>query len=337
MSLSRASLLGTAVLCGTACQTKAELASGSGQPRLVSSDANYDFGNVRQGDPLAHSFTLHNTGLAALQIGGVDPSYSCVASQPPQRIGPGESADLEVKCDTEERQNRLVEKLKVHSNDPLTPTFVVTVEARIEPRLAFESRTLELNVGFGKEDSRDVRLMGSLAFAAHLAVDAIEPAGPDVKVIAADEDKPAGLRLRCASLHVGSTAGQVRVTTGLDKPSHLTLLYTCRVIGNLNVNPTNPYVDLRAPGPGGVVVHVSSSRADFRLDQVRAVEGPFEASFARDSGGQGYSVFVRAGGSQVPEEVRGAIGKLRLLSNDPAEPEKDVPLIALGPLRGGDP
>jgi hypothetical protein len=205
----------------------------------------------------------------------------------------------------------------------MDPALVLSVTARIEPRLAFGSRTVEIRAAFGKEDSHEVRLIGNLAFAATLAVDAVEPAGIKVKVISADKERPQGLRLTCAGLHVGHILGQVRVTTGLEKPSHLTLLYTCQVIGNVSVEPTNPYVDL------------SSSRADFRLDQVQAVDGPFEASSARDSGGNGYWVRISIRGSP-PSDDRGAIGTLRLLSNDPAEPQKDVPLIALGPLNQGD-
>jgi hypothetical protein len=267
----------------------------------------------------------------------VDPSRSCAANHPPQRIAPGENATLEVVCDTEKRTNRLVEKLTVHSNDPQAPALVLAVAARIEPWLAFESRTVEVNAPFGRDDSQDVRLTGNLAFTAHLAVDAVQPPGPDVKIIPADEQKPEGLRITCSSLRVARVAGQVRVTTGMEKPSHLTVLYTCQVIGNLSVEPTNPYIDLRAPGPGEVVVHVTSSRSDFRLEQARAVDGRFESTFEREPNGHGYSVRVRVSGGEVPAEVRGTTGTLRLVSNDPAEPQKDVPLMALGPLARNDP
>jgi hypothetical protein len=163
-------------------------------------------------------------------------------------------------------------------------------------------------------------------------VDAVEPPGPDVKIIPANDENPEGLRITCAGLRVARVAGQVRVSTGLEKPSHLTVLYTCQVIGNLSVEPTNPYIDLRASGPAEVVVHVSSSRPDFRLEQARVIDGRFESTFERDPNGHGYSVRVRVDGRQVPDEVRGATGTLRLVSNDPAESQKDVPLMALGPL-----
>jgi hypothetical protein len=102
------------------------------------------------------------------------------------------------------------------------------------------------------------------------------------------------------------------------------------VIGNLTVDPTNPYVDSYAPGGARVVVNVSSKRDDFRLDDARVVEGPFESTFDRDEAAHVYAVQVRLVPSQVPPGQRGSVGKLRLISNDPAEPQKDVPLFALG-------
>jgi hypothetical protein len=323
------------MFCAVTCKTKGETASVPGSaevPRLVCVSAEHDFGTVRESDRPAYAFSLRNAGLAPLQINKVDPSHSCAANHPPQRIAPGEDATLEVACDTEGRGSRLVEKLTVHSNDPQAPALVLAVTARIEPWLAFESRTVEAKAPFGRDDSQDVRLTGSLAFTAHLAVDAVEPPGPDVKIIPADDQKPEGLRIMCTSLRVARVAGQVRVTTGLEKPSHLTVLYTCEVIGNLTLEPTNPFIDLRAAGLAEVAVHVSSSRPDFRLEQARAVDRPFESTFERDPNGHGYSVRVRVRGDQVPEGVRGATGTLRLVSNDPAEPQKDVPLMALGPL-----
>ena len=39
---------------------------------------------------------------------------------------------------------------------------------------------------------------------------------------------------------------------------------------------------------------------------------------------------VKVRPDRVPKEQRGLLGTLRLEDNDPAEPQKDVPLFALG-------
>jgi len=201
---------------------------------------------------------------------------------------------------------------------------------RLEPLLGFTSRTVELKPVFGEKASDEVRLIGRLATTAHLKVESIQPPGPEVVVLPAEAEKPQGVRVTLSGTRVGTVAGQVSIATGVENPKTLTLLYSSHVVGNLTVDPTNPFIDLRAPGPIGVVVHVTSRRGDFGLTDARIVEGPFEASFARDVAGEGYAVTIHVRLDQIPEEQRGLVGKLRLVSNDPAEPQKDVPIFALG-------
>jgi hypothetical protein len=203
-------------------------------------------------------------------------------------------------------------------------------EAGVEPLLALSSRTVDLNAAFGETASQDVRLVGQLASAARLRVESVEPAGPEVEVLPARTDQPEGLRLTMTGARVARVAGEVRVATGLEEPKTLTLLYSTRVLGNLTVEPTNPFIDLRAPGPVGVEVRVTSRRFDFRLDDARVVKGPFAATLAHDEAGHVYVVKVGMSPDRAPDDQRGLVGTLRLFSNDPAEPQKDVPLFALG-------
>jgi hypothetical protein len=207
-----------------------------------------------------------------------------------------------------------------------------------EPLLAFSSRTVDLTMAFGETASQEVRLVGKLAGAASLRVVTVNPPGPDVAILSAEADKPAGVRVSDVGRRVGYEAGQVTFATGVDDPKELTLLYSRKVPGNLTVDPTNPYLDLRAPEPG-VVVRVTSSRKDFQLTRAEILDGPFSARVERAPSG-GYAVHVtpaksagREGqGEPGPDSQRGFLGKLRLVSNDPAEPNKDLPLFALGPL-----
>jgi hypothetical protein len=200
----------------------------------------------------------------------------------------------------------------------------------VEPLLAFTSRTVNLKVPFGETASEEVWLVGRQAAAARLEIDSVEPAGPEVDVVPARSGGPQGLRLTMTGTHVGTVAGQIVVETGLEKPRTLTLLYSSQVLGSLSVDPTNPFIDLRASGPVGATIRVTSDRKNFRLDSARIVEGPFEAKFGRDEVGHGYLVSVGVVKDRHLEEQRGLLGTLRLMSNDPAEPQKDVPVFALG-------
>ena len=329
-SVAVSALIGALFFSG-GCNTKSRR-DASARPHVTCDDAAHDFGDVVQGERLTHGFRLRNAGSAPLRIDGVAPSYGCAAVKPPEWIRPHEGADLDVACETDGRQDRFADKLVVHSNDPVVPELTLEVAARVEPLLALASRTADLRTTFGETTSQDVELTGRLAMAARLAIGSVDPPGPEVEIVAGDRGKPERVRLTLAGTRVGRHAGQVSVTTGLEKPRALTLLYSSEVLGNLAVDPTNPYIDLRAPQPAGVVVHVSSRRGDFRLDDARVIEGPFETTVARDQTTHGYSVGVRIDASRIPEGERGLLGKLRLTSNDPAEPRKDVPLFAFGAL-----
>lgn len=195
------------------------------------------------------------------------------------------------------------------------------------PALAFASRTVELSTDFGTESSEDVRLTGTRSNEVELAirsVECVDPLHPEVRVL------PRGLRLTVRGERVGRGAGQVVVATGLKDPETLTVLFSWNVRGNVTVEPTNPFIDRRAPPASETVVHVTSRRPDFRLSGAVVTGGPFTAAIEGEGGPTAYAVRVRVDEVHAPAGERGLVGRLRLESNDPAEPLKEIPLFALG-------
>jgi hypothetical protein len=197
------------------------------------------------------------------------------------------------------------------------------------PPLTLSSRTVDLKMRYGESASGEVRVLGRLAAAARLAVRSVDPPGPVVTIVSGGGGGAAGVRVVHEGTRVGRVSGQVVLDTGIADPTTLTLLYSWQVTGNLTIDPTNPFIDVRAAEPGGVDIHVSSSRRDLRLDDARIVDGPFLATLHRDGATGSYVVHVVVR-TDAPGDARGRTGTVRLESNDPAEPERDVPLFALG-------
>ncbi|MDP9036170.1 MAG: DUF1573 domain-containing protein [Myxococcota bacterium] len=306
-------------------------------PRVVCDERAYDFGPILQGDRPSHVFRIRNAGSAPLHIAAIDRAYGCDVRSPPASVAPGDGTDLVAVCDTEDRTTRMADKLVVHTDDPLSPELVLELRATIEPLLAFTSRTVDCELAVGERESKEIRVTGRLATRARLQVEESDPAGPEVVVWSGHDGEAPGLRFTFAGSRVGHGAGQTRVATGLEKPTALTVLWSWRVRGNVAVEPTNPFIDLTASPAASVVVRVSSRRNDFRLHQAVITEGPFEAALAdaeraatADGAPPTYAVVLRVRESLVPPGARGMTGTLRLSSNDPAEPQKDVPLFALG-------
>jgi hypothetical protein len=299
-------------------------------------NASHDFGQVDEGARLVHIFHVDNRGDAALRLERVTPAFGCVPEPwTMSEVPPGASAALRVSCDTERRAGTLSVELSLKSNDEKTPAARVHVRARVEPRLAFDALVMGLETDFGKPLTREVRLRGKLASAAKLGAIVLEkrdPAGPRVEILPADATRPMGLRFTLDARRVADGAGGVRVATGVEGRDPLALSFTYRVRGFIDVTPSRPYVNLR-DGSNRVSVFVSSRRPDFELRRVEILDGPFRAELGESDPVRGRSVRVHALPEQIREVDRGALGRLLLVSNDPAEPAKEVPLFALGVRR----
>jgi hypothetical protein len=131
---------------------------------------------------------------------------------------------------------------------------------------------------------------------------------------------------------VADGAGGLRVATGVEGRDPLAFSFTYRVRGFIDVTPSRPYVNLR-DGTNRVSVFVSSRRPDFELRRVEIVDGPFRAELGERNPGRGHSVRVYALPERIADADRGVLGRMLLVSNDPAEPAKEVPLFALGVRR----
>jgi Protein of unknown function (DUF1573) len=301
-------------------------------PRLVCDASARDFGRVLEGDGLRHVFTLTNAGTSPAHITRVERSPSCVAGAVPPSIAPGASAGVAIDCASRGRAGKLADFVAVHSDDPSSP-FRLQLRATIEPRLAFETNMIEIEVAPGERRSREIRLVGPLATRARIAVRSIDAGGPAAAILPAQGDRPAGLALTLVGDKVGVRVGRVLVSTGLDQPEELGLPYTMKVTGNVRVSPTNPTFNLRDPEARLQTLTVTSARADFRLLSADVVEGPFAAVVERGKGaGDGYAVRVSVVAARVAPGERGVIGKLVLVSNDPAESRKEVPLFGMGAI-----
>jgi hypothetical protein len=197
------------------------------------------------------------------------------------------------------------------------------------PPLAFEGAPIAIEGRFGQPASREVRLVGPLA--GHVKPTVVRVEGTEVTAtpLAAQGGQPAGVRLTLLGKQAGQGVGNVVISTGLADPKELVLYYGWKVPGNLTVTPSNPYFDLRLPGRHVVELSVASTRPDFRLSGAQVAAGPFAAHLAPPSGGTTRTVEIQVIESGLSDQ-RGFLGKLILWSNDPAEPRKEIPLLALG-------
>lgn len=321
----------TALVASAACGCNREpTQTAPSAPVVECPQATHDFGRPQQGRRLEHDFTLHNRGDRALSVLGVEKSYSCTGRAATSSVPPGGSTTIHVECDTEHFSGKMSDDVLVRTTDPVREKLKLTVLADVEPRLAFAAPDVRFELAFGEQASKEVRLTGARARQAELRFGPQEVGAPEVDLLPATETLPAGVRVSTKGAPVGRRVGQLRFRTGLDEPNELSLVYSLTIEGNVSVEPTNPYFNLREPPPRERAVTVKSKRKDFVLHAADIVEGPFRAELTHDEANQRYVVQVRFVDESLPLNERGAVGKLLLVSNDPAEPRKEVPLFALG-------
>jgi len=197
--------------------------------------------------------------------------------------------------------------------------------------LVFVPQSAGFELPFGGETTEEFHLAGPGATAATLKV--VSGGDPELRVetLPGGGGVTAGLRIHATGRTVGVRLGTLLVATGLATVPQVPLLFALRVRGTLRVTPTNPVLDFGVRGRATTVIDVSSRRPDFEVSAVEIARGPFVATFQRAAGASAaFEITVTTQAPTLPSDARGAVGTLVVVSNDEAEPRKEIPLFAFG-------
>ena len=298
-------------------------------PRLRWEPERLDLGRIDQDQEARGAVVVKNDGAEVLHIAAVDPSRFCSGRIEPLVIAPGYSANLAVTCRSD-LHGPLREEIGIRSDDPRLPRATVQVTGEVTPRYAFDLPVVALAMPFGEERAQEVHLVGTLAGEARPRLTG--PAAPDTEIaeLPVQPGKPRGYRVRCLGRKVGANAGNIVVATGLPRPAEIAIPYACNVIGTLQVEPTNPYFNLKVSGDKAVRITVRSSEPGFEVKAVRVTSGPFAARFAHAEDDGAYDIDVTVQTERIADETRAIAGTLLIESNDRTEPRKELPLFGSG-------
>lgn len=114
------------------------LAACGGRPNLEVEVAQFDFGDVVNGQVVSRDVTVRNTGTVDLVVREVSTSCGCTkATLEPMTIPPGGTAVLHIEFDSgahgPELTGALVRQIFLVSNDPDQPEVVVEFTANVLP------------------------------------------------------------------------------------------------------------------------------------------------------------------------------------------------------------
>ena len=86
-------------------------------PEITFNEASYDFGDIKQGDKVEHTFTFKNTGTEPLILSNVLTTCGCTASDwPRDPIAPGKEASITVKFNSAGKMGRQNKVVTIVSN-----------------------------------------------------------------------------------------------------------------------------------------------------------------------------------------------------------------------------
>lgn len=106
---------------------------GKPAPHIEADQQKFDFGKVKEGVELSHTFHLKNTGSAPLKIYEAYSSCGCTTPKlSKQSLAPGESTDLQIAIDTAMKQDKVTKTVFVSSNDLAKPLLPIDLDMTIE-------------------------------------------------------------------------------------------------------------------------------------------------------------------------------------------------------------
>lgn len=173
-------------------------------PKLFVSQPVYDFGEVKEGILVKHTFLLANVGDSTLTFTR-QPSTTCgctTSSLPKLTLEPGEEVALEVRFETSGYGgHRAVKYVTVYSDDPSAPEVRLAVQGHVLPKAPYEESVYILRYRYrvildvrDREAFAQAHLLGAVNFPAEEIEEAF-PSLPLAPLYVCDEAGERGLEV----------------------------------------------------------------------------------------------------------------------------------------------
>lgn len=178
-------------------------------PQITVVEGIKDFGTVPKGEVLTHAFQIRNTGDSDLEILRVQPACGCTVAEFDSVIRPGETGKVMAEVKTEAFNGPINKTVTILSNDPNTPSSIVTMKAVVKPYVeAYPAGFLRYNLLHGDADKKSVVLFSEER--EPFKIERVETPGDWVKV----EWQPAAEAERAPAGPKGQNQYRVTVTLG---------------------------------------------------------------------------------------------------------------------------
>jgi hypothetical protein len=273
-------------------------------PRLAIDNPLHKFGTVREGTAVEAQFVLRNAGTAPLEIKKVQPACGCTAAAPElTKLDPGASTNLKVTLNTAGFQGDKVKTVRIYTNDPATPTSVLTLEGTVQEELEVSP----LRVSFGdinqsEESVREVLVSVPKESSTKILEASSRSEGVTVEQSDYSENNRTGVRVKVKlgkEVPAGIFRGRIVVRTTDPSRPLVNIPVFARVLGDIALTPSDvSFGLLEAPLPKAqarTVTISSRSNTRFEITGVSVSGGPVSYTVAGPDQNQAYQLTVSLG------------------------------------------
>jgi hypothetical protein len=208
-------------------------AASTDAPRAVFPSAVYDFGTVKQGQEIAHTFILRNEGTEPLKISHVGLSERGIKGKFKARIEAGEEIEIPYVWDTSQVKREVEGKITLYLNDPDQPQVTLVLKGVVVPPIdILPFAAVFISEFNGKAKERSVTIVNNQE--RPLAITGLERYGEHFEAVVETVVPCKQHELRVTQ-QAGVPIGRYKeaVTLLTDDPAHPEL----RVVINLLVKP----------------------------------------------------------------------------------------------------
>ena len=208
-------------------------AASSDAPRAVFASTIYDFGTVKQGQEIAHTFMLRNEGSEPLKISHVEISERGLKGRFRSLIGAGEEIEIPFVWDTSQVKREVEGKITLYLNDPDQPQVTLVLKGIVVPPIdILPFAAVFISEFNGKAKERSVTIVNNQE--SPLTITGLERDGVHFEAVVETVVPGKQHELR-VTLLAGVPVGRYKeaVTLLTDDPAHPRL----RVVVNLRVKP----------------------------------------------------------------------------------------------------
>ena len=303
------------------------------QPDVQTDDVLYDFGYAQHQQTITHIFKLKNVGSQPLVIHEIGSSCACTAVLLSEKtILPTETAEIEVKFDTQYRRGRQTATVKVRTNDTDKPTIYFTITGVIAGLARVVPNNLYLrNIGNQKEIQKTIDIYDPGD--GRLKVKRVQSSSPYITTklrhIYTDGLIAKILVAIKPGLPLGELNEKITILTEGYRYPQVEVLVKGQVVGALSLTPDQFFLGFVKKGQvaHGVARLRKKGVADLKILQIESSHPFVTAKSEEIESEQEYSIEVTFTASE--SEIGKTEALIKIHTNDNNQPLFEVPFYAI--------